>query len=150
MRWRGASLSAAADCSMSSRTQRARRPESLLRSHPRRARRARARPAASRAASCCSRGPARHRAAWCRRSILDRVSVSWHSPFSSALSAGALQPGHARAQLLADAFDRMAQIRLEQAAEILCAAGTLADPLTREPAALDLLQNLAHFLLGAR
>ena len=70
---------------------------------------ARARRAASPAASCCSRGPARRRATWCRRSGLGRaVGVMTLSVMSRglAVSAGFLEPGHARAQLLADALDR--------------------------------------------
>ncbi len=64
-------------------------------------------------------------------------------------SARLLQPGHARTQLLTDPFDRMARVLFQHAAKILRTILVLLDPLARELAALDLLEDLAHLLLGA-
>src|SRR5271163_970044 len=58
------------------------------------------------------------------------------------------QPGHARAQLGADFFDGVRQIRLQQLGVLAPPALVLRYPLAREFALLDLGQNLAHFLLG--
>src|ERR1700691_1198063 len=57
------------------------------------------------------------------------------------------QPGHPRAQLRADFFDRMFEIGLQQLGIFAPPGSALRDPLAREFALLNLRQNLFHFLL---
>src|ERR1700722_16211339 len=58
------------------------------------------------------------------------------------------QPGHAGAQLGADLFDGVGQVRLQQLGILAAPALVLRYPLACELSLLDLGQNLAHLLLG--
>src|SRR5271154_5969454 len=63
-------------------------------------------------------------------------------------SLAAFQPGHAGAQLRADFFDGVRQIRFQKL-RILAASGlVLGDPLTGKFSLLNLGENFAHLFLG--
>src|ERR1700730_5204351 len=68
----------------------------------------------------------------------------------AAMNSGrpGFQPGHARAQLGTDLFDRVRQIRLQQLGVLAPAALVLRNPLACKFALLNLGQDLAHFFLG--
>src|SRR5512137_272122 len=63
---------------------------------------------------------------------------------------GVPDPAHHPPQLLANGLDGVGLLRLPEGLELRAAAGELADEFLREGTALDLLENLAHFVLRAR
>src|SRR5688572_12482390 len=59
---------------------------------------------------------------------------------------GTLKPRHLGAQRLADGFDGMVEVALLERAVAAVAGRVLGDPLAREAAGADLLQDLLHAL----
>src|SRR5690349_22586660 len=68
--------------------------------------------------------------------------------FGIALLAALFQPRHAGAQRRTDLLDLVIEIGLHERVVVRAAARVLGDPLLDELALLDLLQDLAHLLLG--
>src|SRR6185437_146069 len=68
---------------------------------------------------------------------------------SVAIPSGAalVEPGHAGAQCLADFLDLPVDVLGQHLLIVLLAAGVLLDPLARELAGLDLLEHLGHLFL---
>src|SRR6185437_9211637 len=103
--------------------------------------------AGARASDGSARAPARRRRDRRRRRRgARRGRPAWRS--LAAGSEGRLDPVHVRAQLAADVLDLRVGLLGAHAQEVLLAGAVLGDPLAREVAVLDLLQDLAH--RGAR
>src|SRR5262245_39562902 len=81
-------------------------------------------------------------AMWVSLHRVERCSRSGLRPF-------VVQPGHARTQGQADLLDGVIDVLLEQLLVVRLPLGVLLDPLARELAALDFLQDAAHLFLGA-
>src|SRR3989304_3264201 len=61
-----------------------------------------------------------------------------------SVRAGAFDPGHHRAEFLADLFDRMIGVLLAHRKEAGATGLVLEDPLSREGAVLDFIQDRSH------
>src|SRR5205823_12022690 len=98
--------------------------------------------------SCCSPGTARRRAAWCRRSALDRGWRPWELPRNLRSSQAQIlsstflvEPRHARTQRRTDLLDLAIDVLMEQPLVVGAAGRVFADPLARELAALHFLER---------
>src|SRR5208282_1600481 len=75
-------------------------------------------------------------------------SNSVRAAMSARSGSAGFQPGHARAQLRADFFDRMVEVGLQQPGVFAPPALRFRDPLARELALLNFGEDLLHLPLG--
>ena len=84
----------------------------------------------------------------CAVQTLSNSVLGAHGLRRGASGLAGFQPGHARAQLRADFFDRVAEVRLQELRVLAPPVLGLGNPLAREFALLDFRQDLFHLLLG--